>query len=172
MPALVPIQSIVVRKEVAIGDQSIATPLDELTIEFNDPPGTKNYYWLWITNSRGDTADVFPEDKDVVTPENQDIFSTLAPRAPSNKIIIKDDNFDGQNKKLVIRVPSWLLRNYYNNLEATIHLSSTNQDMYNYIKAELSIKDNPFTEPTPTYTNIANGFGIFGLCNTDKKEIQ
>jgi hypothetical protein len=172
MPDQVYIKSISVRKEVGIGDQTTHQLVDEVTLEFDDPAGKANYYWIKFKNKYDGQVKVIPMDKDVVVQLGDDIFNNTNPSVPLDKIILGDKNFDGMTKKLVLKVPSYLLRDNNDNLSGEVTFISTSEDVFRYQKALLLSVANPFAEPVQSYTNMKNGYGIFGLLNIDVKEIK
>lgn len=171
MPDKVNIKSISIRKEVGIGNQTIHQVVDEVTIEFDDPGGKANYYWIKFKNRYDGQVDVIPMDKDVVVQYGDDVFNNN-PTVSLDKVILSDRNFDGMTKRLVLRVPSYLLRDNDNNLAGEITFISTTEDVFKYLKAGILSVANPFAEPVQSYTNMQNGYGIFGLSSADTKEIR
>jgi hypothetical protein len=115
--------------------------------------------------------DIYPVDKDIIVPSASDI-STFLPRVDSDKILLKDDNFNGQTKKLVVRISSWMYDPTNASVKLTVTLMNANEDVFKYLRSRLLDVDNPFSTPVQAYSNISQGLGIFGLYAGDKKIVQ
>lgn len=174
--AQVPIKNIEVKKQVAAN--GVSGMLDEVVIEFDDPAATKNFYWITVERKYTGTSphnfyswiNVYPMDNEVVIPSSGDI-STEMPSVPGDKLLLSDANFNGQTRRLALRMSSWELQSS-SSMEVTISLNNATEDLYKYIRTRLLDVDNPFSTPVQAYTNITNGVGIFGLYAGDKRQLQ
>jgi hypothetical protein len=169
----VPITSLTFRKNV--GKDDYGQMVDEIKIEFNDPPQVKNFYLMKIQRDQFQSEQsVFPLTKDVVVPLGEDPLETMS-RVPANRIIFTDQAFDGQHSKsMVIRVPSYYLRDWQDpdNVIGTISLFNVSEDVFLYNRSRILDTENPFAEPVQIHTNIFNGVGVFGLLSGEAKELQ
>jgi hypothetical protein len=179
-PDKVPIKSMELRLDASRDEGG--NKLHELVVEFDDPAAIKNFYWLKVerqygsgSGSTGSTyyspMDIYPVDKDIIVPSASDI-STFLPRVDSDKILLKDDNFNGQTKKLVVRISSWMYDPTNASVKLTVTLMNANEDVFKYLRSRLLDVDNPFSTPVQAYSNISQGLGIFGLYAGDKKIVQ
>jgi len=86
----------------------------------------------------------------------------------SNAIIFDDAVFNG--KKHLLKIYSEDIRVAKSDLSKKdvpvyIYFRSINKELYNYylsMKKYNEVQDNPFSEPVNVYSNIKNGYGIFG----------
>jgi hypothetical protein len=176
-PETITIKSIAIKKSV--GSDGIQG-LDEVTIEFDDPVNTKNFYWITINRNfipqpnAGHEylyTDVFPIDNDILFPSDFEVSNDL-PRVPSDRILLSDDNFDGNTKRVSIRIPSYLLVPSPPVRDVTISLNNASEDLFKYIRSRVLDSDNPFSTPVQSHTNITNGLGILGLYGGDTRVLQ
>lgn len=59
------------------------------------------------------------------------------------------------------------------NVNLLIHLSITDQNYYSFHKSAYTVEDDsPFVEPTPVYSNIEGGLGVFGAFRGRMTEID
>jgi hypothetical protein len=174
----VPITMVQVRRDVA-RDES-GNKLSEVILEFDDPAGTKNFYWLEFKNRHRTIPDfyfgtpniVYPVDKDVVLPVG-DVLSG-ASGINWDQIIMKDDNFNGQRKRVLIRISSFNLfpPGSTSEIQQWIYLRNVSEDVFKYIRSRVIDTNNPFASPAQPHTNITGGLGIFGLHTSDARQLQ
>lgn len=170
----VSIKSLTFRKEV--GKDDFGQLVDELKIEFDDPV-QKNFYLMKIQRDQFESENpVYPLENTIVVPLGEDPLATT-PSVPANRIIFGDQTFNGQTKSVIIRVPSYYLReggwqNGNNRVQGTISLYNISEDLFLYHRSRILDTENPFAEPVQPHTNITNGVGIFGLLMGDTKEVQ
>ncbi|TAK46390.1 MAG: DUF4249 domain-containing protein [Saprospiraceae bacterium] len=159
MPAIVPILSASYEVDGAIN--SDGEKVDELTVEFQDPPGEDNYYAIrvWVLyDDNGYKDEWYLDNLDVLAEDLGD------------DLVIKDDSFDGKKYK-------WRFSTYHfaepGTAKMLVQLRSISKDKYLFLKsAWLSEEnnDNPFAEPVIIHNNIVGGYGIFSL--EAKSEMQ
>jgi hypothetical protein len=177
-PSRVVIKSIQVRKGIT-SSNSTGGAQDEVTIEFDDPEATKNFYWVTIARKWAFPSNltyynpiyIYPVDQDIVVPAGFEISTSLS-AIDGNYIALKDDSFNGSTKRLRIQVASWVLNNANPIEPVFVSLNSTNEDLFNYIRSRVLTLESPFSTPTQAYSNITNGLGIFGLYASDKREVK
>jgi hypothetical protein len=130
-----------------------------ITIEFTDVPGPNTYELnAWADD---DTTPPECDDPDVHvdtywTPVNgkEDNGANFGPTF----FRISDQNFQGQKKKLV------LTRIGQPGMHWTIRLRTLSDEWAQYRATSVRQQDlgeDPFAEPVPVFSNIANGVGIF-----------
>ena len=176
-PAQVPIKSLTVRKQVA--NDGVGGTIDEVTVEFDDPASQKNYYWINIQRNPRNTSTHFhyfpvyvtPVNTDIIVPSGFDITTDI-PTIQGDRILLKDDDFNGQTKKVTIRMSSWVLAQAGTFEQITLSLNNSSEDLFKYIRSRVLDVDNPFSTPVQAYSNMANGLGIFGLYTGDKRELE
>lgn len=149
----------------------------EVRIRFADPKGAQNYYIMRILTPFYTGSDVsyytssgcfYTNDPDV---DDNAGIDPLVSGCISNELFINDRNFDGRQKELVLNVPVTQLtvvqdpangRTY----RPLVQITNITGDYYKYrrsIEQYNMAADNPFAEPVSIFTNIRNGFGIFGV---------
>lgn len=174
-PDEVTINSIELRREVALGEFEGSHNLDELVVELTDNVATKDWYRIKLlpsgnTNHFGN-IDVYPLDADIVIPPTSEIIDGK-PTVLGDEIIFSDALFNGQTKRVTLRFSSYTFRTSTNEIEGTVVLEKITEDMFKYIRSRILNKEGAFTTPVPRYTNITNGLGIFGLYNSDSEELK
>lgn len=149
----------------------------EVRIRLTDPKGVPNYYIMKILTPFYSGSDVsyytssgciYTNDPDV---DNNAGIDPLVSGCISNELFISDKNFDGRQKELVMNVPVSQLTVVRNPADSQIfrpvvQITNITGDYYKYrrsIEQYDMAADNPFAEPVSIYTNIRNGFGIFGI---------
>lgn len=145
-------------------------PLMEATLKWQDPPG-QNYYMVRVFATVTDEFGyVFQSSggaysTDPVVASN----STDDPLSGQNWVsyfLFSDEQFENSLKsfKIVSNHPFYNWTNPPYEVTAKYHLISINYDTYLYYKSRL-IQENSdpmFAEPSKIFTNVTNGYGIFG----------
>ena len=151
----------------AIGYNSYGDLIDQISFSFNDNSSSTDYYLIRIHKSDGNYADcIGTTDTDF----EKMIFNspyTTETCIDGNKLLLSDQNFNGQTKKIVVTLAS-------NQMDITfipgktrrpyIELLHITEDYFKYIKSynDYDISSlNPFAEPTNVYKNVKNGYGFF-----------
>ena len=151
----------------AIGYNSYGDLIDQISFSFNDNSSSTDYYLIRIHKSDGNYADcIGTTDTDF----EKMIFNspyTTETCIDGNKLLLSDQNFNGQTKKIIVTVAS-------NQMDITvipgktrrpyIELLHITEDYFKYIKSynDYDISSlNPFAEPTNVYKNVKNGYGFF-----------
>ncbi len=164
LPSIVPISKLQYFKQSFLDESGDKN--DEVWVTINDPEGQTNYYALEIYHDReawfrsGDTI-VHRYDT------TQSYVSSIDPIVSGDRtLLFSDETFNGKEK--TVRV-------YYHHEEYTqvaAVLRSITREYYLFLKsfdAYLATEDNPFAEPVEVFSNVENGFGIFGLSVQDVK---
>jgi hypothetical protein len=140
-------------------------------INFNDPPDAENFYLVKIveivnstfTNWQGETIaniqtrPIFISSNDVSADQRDEFHEYLT---------FSDELFNGQNKTFVCESSSYYSM-FGNNITISyqVEIRNISREMYNFRRSILlysMVDGNPFAEPVRVFTNIENGFGIFG----------
>lgn len=152
---------------------------DEVTIQFNDPAGEKNYYTVGVSATFRFEG---PDTSFVV--DNWGLYaSPVDPLLEHlNSLYLTDVSFDGDayTTRVSIEIDQAGTIEYLGakNLAAekiTVRLTSISKDWYLFQKTLSAFQDNegnPFAEPVVIHENIEGGTGIFGLSITDEFPVE
>lgn len=169
---------------------SIIKRLDFL-LRFQDNPSEKNYYIMYalqkeniayIDQMAGDTfyyENTYPLYLETLSPTNTIWFEVNDFNSYGGSALILDDvTFNGKE----FNTPVFSENNYYyhdpDGIKKTMiyfYLVSINKDLYNYYlsyQKYMDVRGDPLAEPVKVYSNINNGFGIFGGKAVAKDSIQ
>ncbi|KAA9332142.1 DUF4249 domain-containing protein [Hymenobacter busanensis] len=146
--------------------------LARLSVSFDDPSGAGNYYLVYalLRDANDNIVGAAFVDDETDGAVNVSRFRLSQPGSYSTEPF-SDSGFDGRRLTLTNNV-----RYYVNNggtfpggPGATKYLdivvSHITRDLYLFYNSRRVYQDNdgnPFAEPTPLYSNIEPGFGIFG----------
>lgn len=161
--------------------------LDDIVVNFNDPAGEKNYYMVRVytpiffgtTVSYYIVSCIYSNDVDVDRLDGSgDPFS--AGNCLFDEVLIKDDNFNGNTKQLKLSVVNFDLGNaedpangrIYRPVFELLHITESEYRYYKSIQAYNNAANNPFAEPALVYSNISNGYGVFGIHTSAKDSIR
>ncbi|MGB8491379.1 MAG: DUF4249 domain-containing protein [Bacteroidales bacterium] len=130
-----------------------------ISVRFKDQPRKVNYYRMlgkYITFFTYHDND----NGDVITIHNDKMYF--------NKDLFTDSESDEKGE---IEVTPWTNSYYYDadSVLMKIYVLDTEESYYLWHKTILDYKDdeNPFTEPTPVFTNIEGGLGVFTSYSMD-----
>jgi len=168
----------------------------KLSIAFNDPAEIRNYYQVELIarTIRAETYTVYDEEyssKDTTVYYNNTSSIYITPLNPAiyddqfgynNTVIFSDGIFNGSLFYFDFLVDEWYISPFIkqssNENEETsleIVLRSINEEMYLY-ETTADLQDwnsgNPFAEPVPVFSNINNGYGVFGAFAADSSIIR
>lgn len=138
-------------------------------IFFRDLPGEKNYYHLVVLGEfhYGTQIDYYNLPFETSDPSiksgnyDDDFYDTDF----LGDAVFNDQLFDGQSRELTIIVSDHEPRDIQ-----TVRLSSVSKNLYEYlrtIRSQSNDDDFSLTEPVQIYSNVENGFGIFGGYSLD-----
>ena len=135
-----------------------------LKVKFQDLTNQQDYYYLELFQINDTNRNPCPLES----------FSSNSIRSKivSHGLIINDETFDGQTHEFKAKYSAYLPTDEYKFLVLLHHIT---KDFYRFDKSlgmNYDVKDNPFAEPVIMYTNIENGYGIFGLRNTSEYIIE
>lgn len=137
----------------------------EVTVKFKDPPGDNLYMIDVLTRYE---YDEFSRGNDQMWINTRDpnIENNSDPGGAywGQRLVFNDDNFEGKEYSFIFNMETYQLRDsFFSNVN--VRLSSLSSAAYNYF---LSLEKynltygNPFANPVQVYSNVENGFGIFG----------
>jgi hypothetical protein len=121
----------------------------KVNITFSDFPGEQNYFCI-----QGFITAYMTEDSSRTYSFDESLYF--------EKKIFNDSYADKDNKiRLSTGMPGYFT--YYDSAFLRVYLLNTEKSYYLYHRSleNYNEGDNPFTEPTPVYSNIKGGFGIF-----------
>ena len=169
IPSAVPIYEI----DTVSSTNSNGETILETTINFQDPPGTDNYYMVevlvkgtWINVLEEDTIE-FREPLEIscndLNIETINSFNSGGFENTYLYIMLKDQNFNGEDYSLTFSVINYAeLKDL--ELFGEIRLVNTSEAYFNYLRSFNMYQNtinNPFATPVQVYSNITDGMGIF-----------
>lgn len=140
-----------------------------MNIQIKDKPGKDNYwiYQNWVVSgvkyggvSREINAPFVDEFNKTIDTEAKYGFTLFL------GVRLSDEGYDGQSMDFVI--PDFVEATKYTFTEA-VHILNADEHYDKYLKTSIlnrikETSDLPFFEPVQMYSNIQNGYGIFGSC--------
>jgi hypothetical protein len=167
--------------------QTIHGIKDEVTIVFDDPAGTKDFYMVnfalnadSLFSQYGSNICVNTTDPSIEKTASNDIIPVNGEDdCLWGDLFFRDELFNGTTKELTFYVSSYYLDpivDFNGNLQyPEVKLSHISEDYLRFRKTLDFVENNegnPFSEPSNVYSNIKNGFGIFTISTSDSKEIR
>jgi len=158
MPEVVPIIEGSFDEEGTVSDEG--DRVDEIIVKFKDIENVANYYQVraavrWELSNGG-----------VVENEEYLRSNDPAAREVQSGIYITDAAFDGEEYELKLWAYDVYITSEMINPKLVISLVNTSRDKYfreTSIDSYQNADGNPFAEPAVIFSNIENGYGIFGL---------
>lgn len=150
------------------------------TINFQDQPNADNYYGIEIevlNYSRNYNPSTALYDTTFNGTDKTDLSSidpvidNVGSGSYSQTLTLKDNLFDGQQKAISVNYTIYELGPPNQFTVKKIKLISFTKSSYNYsksIEAYRVTEGNPFAEPVQVFSNVENGFGIFGGQSTSE----
>ena len=140
----------------------------EIRVTLTDEPGVKNYYEFLVVFT--DTFDIQGEFPQLLFPSS--LSENMYINGDYTGFVTDDAIFDGQEEfVLTFGVQEYEVRvGYY-----TLVAYSLTEELYNFSRSLNAVREtqgNPFAEPVSLYSNVENGFGIFGLRSGQFKGIS
>lgn len=136
-------------------------------INWNDPPG-KDFYIMKVSFKEISSGNVFLSQPIASNDPGLDAISASDPGEESYsyqpELYFNDEFFDGQNKTMDIRV-SQAFTPLNNDLRMQVHLYRCTEETYKYLISVKKFQNSDgdiFSEPVKVFSNITNGYGIFG----------
>lgn len=151
-------------------------PYLKTRITWNDPSQSDNYYMIRMKSNYNSAIESYEyplyllsNDASVDNSENTDIDGSIY---PVSDLMFNDDKFNGQTKTLEFLTSFYP---YYSDpsnpatVSYDIYLITMNKETYQYyVSMKKNVNMDFFSEPVKVYSNILNGFGIFGTLNYSK----
>ena len=136
-------------------------------VNWNDAPG-KDFYVMKLSFKEIDSDTVYGGQYLYSDDISMNEVSAAEPGGELNEVYYNelyftDEFFDGQSKTLDIRFPKNEFDVSFDEIRFQFHLYRCNEETYKYL---ISVKKASyldfFSEPVKVYSNITNGYGIFG----------
>ncbi|RMH34549.1 MAG: DUF4249 family protein [Gammaproteobacteria bacterium] len=152
MPRCVPLDTLIVQSLESDSISSFFSGVIE--IRFTDPVGEANFYEITVKDS---CKSLVPGDVGVVSLDHKGLVGA------STRVILSDDDWDGQQVSLLLGFEERLGSNY-SGCDLWLEFISITEDRYRYMKTltlAYESYNNPFAEPVLIHYNIENGLGLF-----------
>ncbi len=134
-------------------------------LKWNDPVG-ENYYFVKVSTFNPDANYKIEYFFSCLDPVFEDGGSSIEGPNEYSEIYFTDKLFNGKEKKLEIDFYSYPVDSAQSTPIYTYKLISMNKETYQYfISLNKFSNAGFFTEPVKVFSNIKNGFGIFGSMN-------
>jgi len=101
--------------------------------------------------------------------ENEDGSTTLC-----DEVLFTDVTFEGEQHSMVVNIYA-LATEFFDEPRFEFNLSHLSESVYQYrttAQMQVNNSDNPFGEPVIVYSNINNGFGIFGGLSRSRANVD
>jgi len=152
-------------------------------ITFKDPAGINNYYrfsvemgyWEYWPGAFGGMDSTYYEEQ-VWLQLSDPSFEGAGNNSWRDTGIMSDLLFDGQTKTVDLPISKWLFGGgdmriefidvYFSNVSESTHFYNRSFQLYQ------ETQGNPFAQPVQVYSNITNGFGVFGGAHTEVLRIN
>lgn len=170
MPPKVEIKSVEYEKEGAIGE--FGEKMDKHIVSFVDPVGEENYYIVGAFREQKDIIYVEPSQFDTISRFDMIYLEANDPTVSWSRLglLFSDKAFNGQTYTLRATAYTWWGNPDDESGNIEYRLMSISKDTYLYFKSLAAYEDaqgNPFAEPATVYSNVENGYGLFGLMARD-----
>lgn len=145
-------------------DLSANDPKISIQFQLKDPEPETNYYQVMLVMERSYKNPYSGEEMishQTVPLESND--PAIDNDNNSEGFLFKDTLFDGKEISLSLKAPYWGAG--AEGMKLIFYLRTLSEDFYRYkITSQLqnSTSGDPFAQPVSVYTNVKNGFGIFG----------
>ncbi len=144
-------------------------------LKWNDPASEENYYMIqvmatqiWDTETYTFPIFIGSKDAAVDNAQNTDIDGSVG---YAEYLLISDQSFNGALKTLRFESQNPF---FFGSEQTTLHveLISMTKEVYQYRKSiSLFMQQDFFSEPVKIFSNILNGFGIFGFASRDVRGV-
>lgn len=139
-----------------------------LRIGMNDDASVKNFYQLSVIRSRLDTTGNWSYAYRCFTSDDP-VFTSFY-KQTCRGAVFTDELFNGSFRELYINTGTRVRTADKDSLIFAVELRNTSYPYYEYnrtLSNFLNTKSDIFAQPAPVYTNVQNGFGIFGGFSND-----
>jgi hypothetical protein len=169
VPSAIPISAYSITDSVIVSNGYAEA---ELSITFNDPSGSANYYELELFSidtfyNSTKQVNIYPKNDESSTVES--IFTS---------VLINDELINGNTFTVKVLFDSRELQYLappYGYGKMIARLKSVTPEYYLYAKTrhiQSYTGNNPFAEPVRVHSNIEGGFGIFAAYNTFEQRVR
>jgi hypothetical protein len=150
---------------------------EDVVFNFDDPGSEPNYYLLSIYSYSLQFHDYIRYGFEISDPDIISASDLIFSNGNTWKyLLFKDTKFNGTEKFIKITVPQLIPANDNGAVyKPYIELQNISKDYYKYmvsLNAAAEISSNPILEPFVSYTNVKNGFGLFGTYQASYKAIE
>lgn len=152
-------------------------PHYELQIKFHDLPGD-DFYSLDITyeDAYSEIGACFTTDDPVFTIDGSYGFDPGSDDDVTicGEVFFSDATFDNAEKIMTVSVLE-ISTEFITDPKFIFRLNHISKDYYSYnasYQLQAQHEGDPFSEPVPVYSNIVNGFGIFGGLSSSSVELE
>lgn len=151
---------------------------DEIRFTFDDPAASNDYYILSIavvdtvTDSTVYIGCVNTTDASVESVYDESIDNNTCLSATD--IFFRDELFNGKTREMRFFIDSKYMEQN-SGASLVVNLNHVPESFFRYRKSYLFASENsgnPFSEPVSVYTNVAGGYGIFSIINTDYRIVN
>lgn len=154
-----------------LGEQVVS-----LNVTLNDPPGDENYYVFDVQALLYDSADVLFDQYELYTYSlevNLDMDGLGDENSSFQRIYMKDDAIQGQQYSVnlmvgVANLPEIIADPYsgFERADLLVRVRTVSKELYQYLRSYDRYRnysfDPTFSQPVQVFSNIENGFGVFG----------
>lgn len=155
---------------------------DMLSFSFADGAVAGDYYIIKIIPaqflSQGGRSNFCVNTPDASVETVDDDLVDINTCVDNNGIYLRDELFNGQTKNLKVYVPADMTNPVWSGTDSVyyyIELDHVTEQAFKYEKSyrtAINKNGDPFSEPANVYTNISNGYGIFGISGSFFLEIK
>lgn len=179
IPPNVKIKSSKLTPIAGIGEDNLT--LSGISVTFDDPADQVNYYeiMVWRDEQENDKYRLFTNDR-IITSESYYPSPILIESKQPERLLFNDEQINGKTHtiELMYYAPQYLSHNQlyiYPHIDFLL-FRSVSKDYYLYYTTLFKQINNRrpdllfgIAEPSPVYTNIQNGFGVFAGYSEDNR---
>lgn len=177
---LVPVKPIVNSIDTQTTFSTVNLSGKKFTINISDNATTEDYYMIELVSSwyqydsqiPGKIDSFLVKDLAWLYSQNIAIENSSNQFFGGLRILLRDDIFNGKNYKIEVTADAYLFGE--NNTDSSLlRISKISTETFNYFSSIYKYNQatgNPFANPVQVYSNIENGFGIFGGTGTNEYE--
>lgn len=154
----------------------------DVTIFLYDPPEVDNWYRLMVLYRHRDREGAvwhespgFSTDDEAIIADNRE-FIDLEGNSEFETVFFTDERLDrsGPAHEINIEVRPSYVGGFSSNVDLIVIVDAISRNFFEYGSSERiyrTIGDNPFAEPVQVWSNVRNGFGIFGGFNRETLDV-
>ena len=168
-PVSVPLINVVTDTAINSFNEGVVT----FDVTFQDPGGSDNYYGIGLeitryyiqSNTSGGFDTILSDVYEPYINSTNPIIDNSGTDNFSQTLTFKDNLIEGERTTLSFDYSYYYISSPNEYIVSKIKFYSFSEATYNYTKSYEAFRNtdgNPFAEPVQVYTNVENGFGIFG----------